>query len=145
MYDSSLSRDKTILAAKFTQAIVLLREEMKRFKFMRQLYPTFTLEGGRELHIDYLLEGVTLFTDEDHQVQLPTETDYYLLWFVANNSHSTPFKMYELGYWSYSGDLIEHYKSYPSYLPPPPFLLNNPPIRPSARRNLKTNISPCAS
>lgn len=126
MYDSSLSRDETILAAKFTQAIVLLREEMKRFKFMRQLYPTFTLEGGRELHIDYLLEGVTLFTDEDHQVQLPTETDYYLLWFVANNSHSTPFKMYELGYWSYSGDLIEHYKSYPSYLPPHSYSITRP-------------------
>ena len=126
MYDSSLSRDETILAAKFTQAIVLLREEMKRFKFMRQLYPTFTLEGGRELHIDYLLEGVTLFTDEDHQVRLPTETDYYLSWFVANNSIYTPFKMYRLGYWSFDSDLIEHYKSYPIYLPPHSYSITRP-------------------
>lgn len=85
MYNSSISSDETILAAKFTQAIVRLREEMKRNSFLMQFYPTFTPEGGRELHIDYMLESVTLFTDEDHQVLLPTKTEYYLSWFVANN------------------------------------------------------------
>lgn len=66
MYNSNISHNESILAAKFTQAIVYLREEMKRFKFMRQLYPNFTYEGGSELHIDYMLESVTLFTDEQH-------------------------------------------------------------------------------
>lgn len=126
MYNSSISRDETILATKFTQAIVYLREQMKRFKFMSQFYPTFTSEGGSELHIDYILECVTLFTDEDHQVRLPTETDYYLSWFVANNSDSTPFNMYRLGYWSFDSDLIEHYKSYPKYLPPHSYSVTRP-------------------
>ena len=117
MYSSSISSDETILAAKFTQAIVYFREEMKRYKFMRQLYPTFTPEGGRELHIKYIWESVTLFTDEEHQLKLPTETDYYLSWFVANNSIYTPFKMYRLGYWSFDSDLIEHTQSiYPRIL-----------------------------
>ena len=126
MYNSNISHNESILAAKFTQAIVYLREEMKRNRFLRQFYPTFTYEGGSELHIDYMWESVTLFTDEDHQVLLPTKTDYYLSWFVANNSNYTPFKMYRLGYWSYDGDLIAHYKSYPMYLPPHPYSITRP-------------------
>lgn len=126
MYDNSISSDETILSAKFTQAIVYFREEMKHYKFMRQLYPTFTSEGGRELHIKYIWESVTLFTDEEHQLKLPTETDYYLSWFVANNSIYTPFKMYRLGYWSFDSDLIENYKSYPIYLPPHSYSITRP-------------------
>lgn len=119
MYSSSISSDESILAAKFTQAIVRLRHEMKRNMFLRKFYPTFTPEGGSELYIDYSYESVTLFTDEQHQVKLPKETDYYLLWVVANNSHTSFRDKYKYGYWSSPGQLIAHYISNPAYLLPP--------------------------
>lgn len=126
MYSSSISSDESILAAKFTQAIVRLRGEMKRNRFLMQFYPTFTLEGGRELHIDYSYESVTLFTDEQHQIKLPKETDYYLLWVVANNSHTSFRDKYKYGYWSSPGQLIAHYKTNPKYLPPHSYSITRP-------------------
>lgn len=126
MYSSSISGDESILAAYFTQAIVRLRHEMKRNMFLRKFYPTFTPEGGRELHIDYSYESVTLFTDEQHQVKLPKETDYYLLWVVANNSHTSFRDKYKYGYWSSPGQLIAHYISNPAYLLPGPYSITRP-------------------
>lgn len=126
MYYSSISSDESVLAAKFTQAIVYLREEMRRHSFLRQFYPTFTFEGGSELRIDYMWESVTLFTDEEHQVLLPTETDYYLSWFVLNNSHTNHLTTYKYGYWSSVGELMSYYEAHAQYSPPHPYSITRP-------------------
>ena len=143
MYSSSISSDETILAAKFTQAIVYFREEMKHYKFMRRLYPTFTSEGGRELHIKYIWESVTLFTDEEHQLKLPTETEYYLLWVVANNSHTSFRDKYKYGYWSSPWQLIAHYISNPAYLLPGPYSITRPIDYVLDEISKRVSVSPC--
>ena len=126
MYSSRISGDESILAAYFTQAIVRLRAEMKRNRFLRKFYPTFTPEGGSELYIDYDYGSVTLFTDEQHQLLLPTESEYYLLWVVANNSNTRYQDKYKYSYRSSPWQLIAHYTSNPAYLLPGPYSITRP-------------------
>lgn len=126
MHNNSISEEEWFFAAYFTQAIVRLREEMKKNSFLRQFYPVFTSEGGSELHFDYDYENITLFTDKRHRVLLPVKTNYYLLWFVFNNAHYTDSDKYEYGYWSSDSVLIRTYESRMNYLPPNPYSITRP-------------------